>query len=82
MYVDKIPDWADEIAIDPDGHVWAYEGGAYFLGDKWIPVDDFDGLRYECIAKIDDIGTLIASISNTNLHKGDPMALYLELLTS
>ena len=34
-----------EIAIDPDGGIYAYEGGCYFDRDRFIPIDDFDGLE-------------------------------------
>ena len=46
--VADIPDWADELAVDPDGSLWAYEGGCYFdeLQNCYMPIDDMDGLRY------------------------------------
>ena len=48
-------EWADTICIDPSGEVFAFEGGAYWDGDNWIPVDDFDGLRYTIIAHLDHL---------------------------
>lgn len=50
----NFPEWADVIAIDPDGKVFAFQEDCYWDGLNWIPVDDFDGLRYEVIARLLD----------------------------
>lgn len=43
------------IAIDADGHVCAYEGDCHFVEEYagWLPVDDFDGLRWEVIGHLE-----------------------------
>lgn len=48
----NMPDWATDFAIDPDGTVWVFEGGAFFEGDRWNPIDDYDGLRYQMIGRL------------------------------
>lgn len=69
VYTDHIPDWANVIAIDPDGHVWVFEVDAWWDGSKWIPIDDFDGLRYECVAKLSPVGMTVAQLSHTPLGR-------------
>lgn len=50
----QYPHWIDEIGIDPTGEIYAFEGGCYWDGQMWYPVDDGDGLRVCCIGKIDE----------------------------
>lgn len=48
----NFPEWIDEIGIDPDGLVYGFEGNCYFDGNRWVPIDDFDGLRFKIIGKV------------------------------
>lgn len=46
------PEWIEDIAIDPNGDIYGFEGGCFFEGNRWNPVDDYDGLRYHCIGNL------------------------------
>ena len=60
-----VPEWADVIAIDPDGSVWAFEVDAWWCEDtqKWIPVDNYDGLRFVCVAAVPELPIKMAKVA-------------------
>ena len=45
-----------EIAIDPNGEVCIFEGGCYWSGDGWHPIDDYDGLAFKYLGSVGTIG--------------------------
>jgi hypothetical protein len=50
-------EWADVIAVDADGYVFAYEGDAHFAVTGWIPAGNGDDvLRFRPLGQLPPIG--------------------------
>lgn len=54
----KVPEWADYIAVDENGEIWAFEEDCFYASGEWLPIDDFDGLQ---LAKIGQINVEVSA---------------------